>query len=385
MLLLCSGTVVFNIKYNSIFIPLWCLLAFMTNMLYNNMKGVKLPNRRRLILLITLIILNSLFHLFDGIAMNGVAQILFYILGTEFVCSSMSFQQFKKYYVDIVSIMSVFALGVLALVNNGYIGYTKEKVNSGYYLLSFLHVVGWDDNLFNNRLCGMYHEPGMFQIILNIALLYIINDFIMIVNFRVQRKRILQLLCIVFALFSTRSTTGYLVSGTILIIFLIYKRNSIKNIWLKSLYWLSFPGFIFILWKILSSDVILNKFSKDNISFSIRMNDLISGIKLALAKPLWGFGYNSTLYTNVANSLDIDGTSNGFLEITAMMGFPLIVVFLIVLYINAKRNSWNINALLIMIIYLLESFTESWFFFPASLIFYFSFRQNSITGNANGD
>ena len=80
MAILCSGTVIFNIKYNSIFIPLWCMFSALTNLINNGQRKVLINNLKVPCVIFCLILVNTIFWIADGVQLNGIAQIMFYMI-----------------------------------------------------------------------------------------------------------------------------------------------------------------------------------------------------------------------------------------------------------------------------------------------------------------
>lgn len=370
LMILCSGTVVFNIKYNSIFIPFFCLTSCIGSAHNNKINFRSMENA---LIIFGIVVLNFFIHIMDGVAFNGVIQISLYVVGTFFATRAMNFASFKKIFTEITVVLTIVAMIVFGGVNLGIIGAHVECINGSYYQMSLWHVVGWGATIFNTRMCGLFHEPGMYQVILNIALLCAVDD---VLSNSFTLKKILQIVFLIVAIITTRSTAGYIVMCLVLGILYFRARRLMKKGYQKLLYYSCVPIVLFIGYKIMMSEVVTTKLSTANISFSIRYNDLLSGILMMLKKPFVGYGYNSQLYEAVSLRYGMDGTSNGLIGVAMMFGIPTLLIFVWLLVYNIKRTAWKIPLVLLLIFILMEEMTESCFFFPAMLFFFFRFRSD---------
>lgn len=364
-MILCSGTVVFNIRYNAIFVPIFCL--------YTLMRGTSIGRHKKnlsiLSVIIGVILFNGFIHAFDGVAWNGLIQITLYLIGTAVACSTMSFEGYKKIYIELLSYLTVLSIIIFGGVANGLLGHSKVNVNGGYYQIALFHIVGWGDTVFNTRMCGLFHEPGMYQIILNIGILYQTDN---ILKHEIHKKDVARLLLFIVGVLLTRSTTGYIVMCITLSSLYFKVKKYIKNKYLKALYYGTVPAALCIGYKMLSSEVIVNKFNSNNISYNIRTNDFKSGIVMLMKQPILGYGYNSRLYTETSLKYGMDSMSNGIMGLLLMFGVPLAILLLYFMAKKIRTMKWNINKLIVISIVMIEEMTESWFFFPVSLAFIFS-------------
>ncbi len=370
-MIMCSGTVVFNIKYNSEFIPMFA--AFSLFLCIKKYGGrVKIANMKQFILLITIILLNCLIHIFSGIAWNGIVQILLYIIGTWMVFSIIDLERYQTIYINLVVILALISMLVLFAGDVDIIPTERRNINGKYYLISLLHVVGWENTRFS-RICGLFHEPGMYQIILNTAILFCGNKLLN----EIDKTTMIQVIILTVTLFLTRSTSGYIVFT--MIAFAVWWK--IKNIKMKRqwrfLYLLSFPLLCGVLLRILTSNTIINKFSTKNISFRIRTNDLLSGIKVIFSRPILGYGYSSESYLRGISAFEIEDMSNGIIGFVIMFGILAMIVVLVCLFVNVRKQHWKINSNFVILFYLIEASVESWIFFPVSLAMIF-WREDKV-------
>ncbi len=367
MMIMCSGTVIFNIKYNSVFIPIFAVCAI-SNYFINKRPMISID----FLVIMFVIFLNFLFHLFDEVAINGLIQITLYVIGTYAVIKKITFEEYKKCYINIVVILSVIAILMFFSVNIGYLNHSLQVINGKGFQIALNHVVGWGNTVFNNRMCGLFHEPGMFQIIINIALLYLVDN---VAQNGCLNGYKLKAFILIIAVLLTRSTAGYLMMSYILAILYIRHASYIKRTIDLVLNLIVLTFVLISCFFIATSDVVLNKLDQNNISYNIRLNDFYSGIKMIIEKPFLGYGYNSGLYVESSRMYEIDSISNGLISAIIMFGVPAIVILIILVINSLKKNEWHFPLLVVFLFYILEQMVESCFFFPISLAFFFVFKK----------
>ena len=371
--ILCSGTVIFNIKYNSVFIPFFVLLTIVYNIVLNGKKLKIKYNIYALGLILGIILINTIIHINDQVSLNGIIQMFLYVIGVCFLSNSIGLKSFMKKYINIVVILAVIAVIIFYLVKVGWLKATFELVNGKIYTTSFLHILGWNYSYFS-RLSGLFHEPGMFQIILNVALLFLANNILENKNKKKLKFYSIQLIILVIAVILTKSTSGYLALNLVLIGFFLKLGIKLKGK-KKTIFFLSMiPIAVVITIFLLNSDVVTLKMKSTNVSYSIRSNDLVSGLQIILDRPIFGLGYLSNSYYSTIFSYDINNISNGLIQSSIMFGIPFIIIYLGLLIKNTQNNRYEYPKIMIILIILLEECVESWMFFPISLFFIFNWK-----------
>lgn len=240
-----------------------------------------------------------------------------------------------------------------------------EHENIKTYYRSFFNVFCTADryhrsNVFGisfYRLQSFFWEPGIFAIYLNIALAYL--------TFYREKKSIFQLACFVFCMIFTLSTTGIIIAGFLVAIYIIKNFKVIKN--QKIL--IAIP--LFITAGLAGIAVWIEKMTRTNVengSFYIRMNDLIIGLGLILEKPILGFGYKS--YDRFLMLSD-QGNSNGIVIWGFTMGLVgLFFVFAPFIYVMVKAPKRDRKLeVLYFILYVLFNMTEPLLMSPLMLFF----------------
>ena len=205
-------------------------------------------------------------------------------------------------------------------------------------------------NLFGldfHRNAGIFWEPGILQIYLNILLFLEVNVF-------KRNKRLLAL--IIIGILSTYSTTGLLLLMIQLIYFL--KTESKKYIAIFLITLIAIPLYFF-------SSINFNEkiYGEREFSFQKRLFDLTQPFFIALERPITGIGLDIDQFQEVREEFYITsnlnemfgevgieqklettskGSTNSVMYMLAGMGFPTAILFIFMLFkqniINQKKN-----------------------------------------------
>lgn len=378
-MLMCSGTVIFNIKYNSLFIPLFVMYSVSYVVLKEKGKLKIKTNEFVLLLAIVCFMLGStVIHFNDGVALNGVVQKLLYLLGTWFACKAMSYKEYKYCYENLTAVLCVVAIIIQMLCILGRLPYRWTDINGRLFPLALGHCVSWRNGDFY-RLSGLYIEPGMFQIVINIAIMYLIDDIGRDDNKKGKRRTVLFLIIYIASVLMTMSTSGYITLIILMSIGIIRYWNRISNKQIKKILFVLIPVVLSaIIYAVLHSSVIVDKFEKSNYSLLIRKNDIFAGISLIFSRPIFGYGYGTRKLSAAFSATGIANISSGLLGESISFGIVVTIILLVLVITNVKGNSKYISNVSI-IIYLISNISEACLFFPIMLAFCFSFKldQNS--------
>jgi hypothetical protein len=202
-------------------------------------------------------------------------------------------------------------------------------------------------DLFRNQ--SIFLEPGVYQIYLNFALLICL--FSPEKPFKKEKYNLYSILVIIVNLLLTVSTMGLFLSSAIIFIkFLNFFRTIQKNkryilLTILSVFTVAFTYFVFRQKLIFGAE-----------SYNIRLNDLVSGFKLFIKKPIIGWGY---LNYDILNSQGYYGNSNGIISLLYQMGligfcFYFILLSIYIMHLKGSK-SFRIGLLLFFV---LSNFNE---------------------------
>lgn len=256
------------------------------------------------------------------ILMNGIEniQIVVQILVLFLVSTTYTFLEPEKnyqrirYFVQAIIFTSIIStilyLFIVLGISIPYTG-TTLGTNTIWYLENFT----FDGRgFFGIRNAGIFWEPGMYQIYLNFAIIYLLYSG---TEWHKKLKKYL-IAYLVIAIGTTYSTSGYVLCAALIVYYILaYRKVNLKKIVLIIL------GVILAIYAApLILNNINNKLSVGN-SFNYRYNDIYIGVKLILKHPIWGYGINSDMYYqyhSISTGV-LRGNSNGIMNILIYFGF----------------------------------------------------------------
>lgn len=368
-MILISGGVFFFMMYALLFVPLF----FFCSLLYfiRFKREVEVVNFRILLFIFIYFLIS--YHFVAGDHVEGqfntyiVYQIL--LVSSFFVISTITFERFRCCYTNICCYLTILSsiLFIMVMLN-----IVTPRFDNGY-LLVFFDVYG--ENRVLGRLHGPFWEPGVLQIVLNIALILNLDKLICIKQFR---KEMWKYIVIVSGILLTISTAGYINLLYIGVICLLFSGLLKKNVLLTIAVLVISTMFVSLL---LLSDAIQGKLAQqgeDETSYEIRMADNMGMLNMTKERPFVGYGLASKEYDDRSWFMNNRTSSNGILFITSHMGIPFLLLYLIFIYHGIGRiYKKKIGIILFPIIVLLQA-TEVFFYFPLSYIFLYKFNQDEF-------
>jgi hypothetical protein len=189
-------------------------------------------------------------------------------------------------------------------------------------IITFYHTVGWTSYFTRNA--GPFWEPGVFQLYLNIAIMFFICR---IDKFRVNNKiEYFKLAILVITVLTTASSTGYV---CLLLNFLLYM-FSLKNTKIDyKNYTLIIVLIIIFLYIESTMGIASEKIINQGGSYTTRMNDTIQGYNFALRYPWIGVGLFSKTKAVILASVNVNQISNGLATMMISTGIPLTILYLV--------------------------------------------------------
>lgn len=166
----------------------------------------------------------------------------------------------------------------------------------------------------------------------------------------------------------TMSTSGYIILIILMSNGIIRYWNLISNKQIKKVLFVLIPIVLTaIIYGVLHSSVIVNKFEKSNYSLLIRKNDIFAGISLIFNRPILGYGYGTRKLSLAFSAAGIANISSGLIGESISFGIVVTIILLILVITNVKGNSrYILNAS--VIVYLISNMSEACLFFPIMLL-----------------
>lgn len=365
-MILISGGVFFFMMYAIIFVPLF----FICSLLYfiRFQKQIDGYNSRLLFFFILYYLVS--YHIVASQHINGQYNTYivyqFLLLSSYFLISTITFDEFKKCYTNLCCGITLFSILLFIMVIIDIV----KPISFNNYLMVLLDVYGESRVL--GRLHGPFWEPGVLQIILNIALIFNIDSLTSITKIK---KQIRKFSIIIVGILLTISTAGYVNLMLIGVVCLIFSKVLKKNVFITiSLLSCAF----FILYLLFSSEAIQGKLSQqgeEETSYEIRMADNLGMINMTKERPIFGYGLASKEYDDRSWYMDNRTSSNGLLFITSHLGIPFLLFYLFFIYVSVRRLFKKSLSLMLFPIVLLLQMTEVFFYFPLSYVFVFRFKN----------
>lgn len=316
---------------------------------------------------ISFIIIDSIFFNTANTDYKELVLLIIRIVGCVTIVSNITENQFKQYFLSIIVVLSIISLVCFGLICIGVNLPGSTTINNSYGTFYHVYSFGIEDIYRRYRNCGIFTEPGIYQIYINMALLILLS----MRKMSIRKLRYIFLLLTV-TLISTKSSMGYLIYGIVLILYLIYRPEVFFNVKIKKKHMLILIlfGMVIVLGEELSFGVITN-FVKNTNSYASRHDDTLLTFLIARDYPIWGIGLATDpipiwdqyymrfealrLYRSYQNAM-----SCGLGNYLCMGGIPFTVIYILSLIrmvyrmINQQSKIMLCGVSVIIILFLLE-------------------------------
>lgn len=336
-LVLSSGSLYF--QYQRMALTVFILAVTIVLMLVKY-KNIMQGNIYRMLIILGIIFLNFIINCRNGIRINDLIILFVELTFLVLLQSNMSFDEFKKKYVQIMimeALISLFCYLWADILRMPLPFQHWEIGNLNDFNLTPYYTIGWGNAPVLGRNAGIFHEPGAHQIFLNFALFFLISDK---GTLGVRRKKtILYCIVLIMTVLSTKSATGYIcliiVFGSLQ--FLESERSLSQRKNLDKIKNISILFFILACLIESVTNIVSHKLS-GNGSFATRYNDTFGGLKIALTRPLTGYGIYRKNASKLLLTYGISNISNGLISLTIGLGIPAAVLYLTGALAGLKRN-----------------------------------------------
>ncbi len=212
------------------------------------------------------------------------------------------------------------------------------------------------------RNCGPFWEPGAWADFLCLAILMLLRDS----DAKEIRHRASYLILFFATLLTTRSAAGYIVAG--LIMALQYKalKTTLSGIkpWARSIMAISIA--IFVVYFVVTSGIIQQKFTDDNVSYSTRSGDFVGGMQM-IVKEGGILGLGCTNNRSVQRSIYgiSKNDSVGFWSLAYTYGILAFISY-VCIYVSRMKKFFNVKTkvdffAILLIITILHMTEGLWF------------------------
>lgn len=384
-MILASGTVYFTLLNMKVSMIVLLALAILCALKANCMVVFTKRNRVVCIFFLILIVINSLINLSNGFLVEDFIIVMIKLLSVALVASSLTASQFQNYYIKFISIIALISVVCWLLTSFGISIPLSRRVyvTEQYFEGAFYYLYEPGKVFYRNK--GLFWEPGLYQIFLNLGIVFALNRISM--GEENIRKYVGIIFLLVATVLTTQSSTGYICLAIVLIYALLF-----VYVPDKSLGFMRRNGFRFIIIAgIIGLFLVENnigimeqKVLNQGGSYITRMDDTIGCLKASLENPVFGTGWFANNFREVTMKYGVAYNNSSCLgAIFVRFGYPLALAFLITLFIGIKRllGMNFIRALVIYLFILLSFATESVYITPVFLIMFMQFQtetQNSM-------
>lgn len=374
--ILFSGAVRFNAaqpQLTMVFYVLTTFLFFICKRSVNN--SASKTNFKICTLLLSWVILTNFITARDEVN-NRYLNFVMFAVGSAFSISVFDYRRFKELFLKCFNILLALSVLVHVLTAIGILH--GKRTAMGVYELDmvwYLFNVGENQGL---RLSGPYWEPGQLQIVIFFTLCMFYDELSEF--FKKPIKVLKKFGIIILALFLTQSTMAYLTLFVFTSAVAVSSASSFKSKFVLPLFLIAGVLAASFLMK---SSVIVEKISEDgenNRSYVIRQADNLALIQMTMDNPYFGTGVETKTYENLRIAYDSATSSNGWLNVSAMLGIPYLFFMLFLmfkkLFLRYKYHGFIVISLLWIVLIMCQS-NEAAVYFPYIYLYLYSFKNCS--------
>jgi len=312
------------------------------------------------------------------------------IFGCYVVYSNFTLSSFKNKYVNIMEMLAIMSLFWFLLICIGI--RPPFTMWGGDHYASLFQTVGF--TLATKRNSGIFAEPGLYQIFLNIALLMLVFD-----KDLDRKKYVRKVIIFSITIISTLSSMGILIYLLVIVIMYLNQRNIYK--WQLNEQLKKKRKFIFILAAILFVVIeyrthLLEMFITNYKSYSSRHDDTLMSIVIALEHPLFGIGLCNNPEGVWMDHFGVLGEyelyhrwedlarSNGLGNCLFMGGIPFTLLFVVkaVKYFKYLIGcNGRLNNIIIALIVILMFMEEPYMMTPFFMLSFWGLRRLELYSN----
>ncbi|QUA54042.1 O-antigen ligase family protein [Aristaeella lactis] len=289
-----NDTYLFGSNKNTLFVSLpryilllFCLFEFVYFLRQKSIQKHKKQLVMYCIMLVTFIVIS----LINKELINRTINKMLFMSGGLFVCILLSFKDYSKAFRNSILLISISStvLWILSYLIPDLVLQLPRMENTAGVKFATIIFAGLDISTIYSpmiRTFGIFWEPGVFQMFINLAILFEL--------FVENRPRRVYLIVYCIALLSTFSTTGYIAFLWIVLIYILFggKNTTISK---ANRWFIILPILLIILLQIITRTSIGQKvFGKANNlkegTTMVRFASFFASISIARSHPLTGVG-----------------------------------------------------------------------------------------------
>lgn len=354
-----------ELVYGNIIITLFTASFAVGFFLKKSYKSVKKYNLLILFLFLCIYVGNYIVYSNQCWGGNQALVNILMLVCSFLFAEQITYNQFKRTFVNVMCIIA--AISLVMHFGAMFFPLVKYAVSHGRILMLGLHNY-WAFSVGRNS--GPFWEPGAFQIFLNLALVFGLQD-----DDFFERKS--KPIILIMAILTTKSTTGYFVLFVIIAKKMYDATKVINSKFARILMWIGYIIGTSILFAILlQSGPVQDKLFVSNGSTNMRLNDLKGSIELLVEIPFYGVGINTYYKDTMLNSKNIVNNSVGVLASAINYGVVYILIYLICVIKNIKKNT-DKQKILLFVWMVSTAFSQAVFEYPIMFMLLFRFKSEN--------
>lgn len=376
--LLLAGGIFFAVERPKISMTIFLFTSIIYALITKSYRKKSFLSNSIIFFTLLLFVVLSTFVFNSNAVDNTYLQYLFYSFAMCLFISSVEFDRFRNRLIFYANLICLLSIIIQVLYNLGFVQ-PKIQYMGGLYrtMVGSLFQVQWGGE---NRMSGIYWEPGQYQIVIIFVLCLFIDELKTLkIKYIVKRFGLIFL-----ALLMTRSTTGYIVFAILIMIILSFSEYS------KS-HRLLIPGVVFISvcvgYLILSGSVVQEKFAQDEdaSSYMIRMADNQALLKITMENPIFGLGVETKQLKIQKKQYGSETSSNGWLNASASLGLLYVGFIFVCMYKRIKKMNFKVPTVLIMLVLFVSQCNEAALYLPYIYMYIYIYADYSMKQKQNND
>lgn len=349
---------IFNMKLCMAVLGIIAVLFLLMN------KHVSRDNFYVFTAIVIVVLLNLLFNFKYTDLNEAIIILMIRCVCLMIIMSNIDRDEFVDNYVTIMAVMCIVSLICFILTRQGVTLPFQRTITfkNKYYIYTFYHTLGrWS---IQERNCGIFWEPGGYQIFLNYGLLMLITDSTRIIHKFSIKRYIFMIAIFAATIMTTLSTTGFICFALILSIGVLHQNGDKK---IKGAL-LALIAAALIAFLIIENNlgIIESKAINQEGSFGTRYNDTMVSFEIGLRRVL-GYGYGNTYSPTVLMARGVTDNSSGLGSLLVYFGVIITGIYLIYVCFKLKKmfGMTFIESILAFIVFVLFIMSEN--VFPITL------------------
>ena len=295
LLFFSNDTYLFGTNSNELMvaIPRYLMLGYCAISIFFSMVGKKYTEHKKIMILYFVMIIAFLaVSIYHHEYFNRILIKVLCMTTSMFICISYPLEDYTQAFLKCMTFFSVSAifLTLIAYISPAIVRALPSIINTAgirYYSIGFAGLDERSLTTWNIRTSGIFWEPGVFQMYLNLAILL----ELMLDNAK-NKKRIA---IYISALFLTFSTTGFLAFGWMIATYALFGRDNSRSVTKNIVVFIaliigSIAAYFIVFYTNLGTSVFGKLFNMKDGSTMVRLASVLINLEIIRDHPFAGIG-----------------------------------------------------------------------------------------------